>query len=468
MPADGHYTGPFNRIGERPVSKLDWVSARHDRGYAAIDVAFPQTNPYLPSMSYYHPSHADETWLRRTKSVRPKTIRAKAALLSGRAFFTVKQKFPFSRLPRLPLAVSQKEPLKKSVDMGKRTRASRSSQKANKRARKEARLVRRTARRRKRAVKKNASRAVVVSRRTPNRFKMNSKALTKRVKKIMKTEYFEGPWTTRTSYAGQHTSDINEVAWNVISSGMSKISGIQNVILGDDGPKWIGVDDIGDSRIEQPQGLTGALTGLTGMKYRLSRTFEYVFRNNTNFPVALCAYVFKCTDYTLNSPVTDLDVAYQAGIKDSVPGSFRDDPFQYWTVPHVSASKRKWKIHSKQEIFLEGGHMAPMKIKMPNFTYNTDLIVENTGFTSSFYTKGSYVLVFRQMGVPAHDKTDSTIMGMSNTVLDQFHREFTSVSVKKGLAIRQETMDEHSGFSLAEAVVGDEELVGVGVLNKGP
>lgn len=442
----GHFTGLGSDWGRTPRDRLDWASYYHDKAYQKMG-----------KKAYFLPSYADKAWIHRAKRTRPKTLKGKVHKYGGLAWFGAKQHLP---LPSGDAKRSQmppfQGPLNKPVMGSKRTYASYG--KADKRV-----SNGRASKRYKKGVTPH-----IKSRRKKRR-QAKQKSLTKRVRQIVARNYFEGPWTERRVISGTLVSAINTVGWRQ-EIGLGRLDQITTHILGDSGPQYAGMDNNNlVTRVEQPdlinQSGASGIGAQAGAKYKIGWKSQWVLRNNSNFPVELCFYILKCNTYTDLTAIEEIDECYVSQIKDSVTGDYAEDPFQYFSVTGVSASKRQWSIHSKQSVTLVGGTEHRMTTVIPEFLYDVDFNITK-GTATDEYLKNSYVLLIRQMGVCAHDFTDPTTKtGLANSTVDYYRRDFFTTRVKRGLAVRQETKDNRAGFDIVAAVVADEELVGVGVLD---
>lgn len=459
----GHYTGPGWDYGEPPEGELDWGSLYHDLDYQAIG-----------RKSKLYPSRADKIWLRRAKRSNPKTKYGRFVKKAGIAFFTAKQRLPLeelqtvankritSRWKQRELSMKKQSPnrnrnrnLVANVNrnlpsnlpfnkMGKRITAPFNSNSTPKRRARGGNAYVKSGRRKK------------------------SKTLTKKIQKVLKTNYFEGPWKEFVVIGGQFTSPINLVNWTLIDAATSKIESMKSLITTDGGPAYVGLDSTNAvPRIETPfkTATPGqlALLGTAGNIFKLKRKYIYNMRNNSNFPATFQIYIVKVLQYTAQTLVQELNDVYQGQIKDSTTDDYAKDPFQYFSVPGVSKSQRKYEIHSRQDYHLEGGESINCTVDLPWVTYNPD-VVDKMAVDDNTHIPNSYQCWIRQTGVPAHDDAISTSTGLSNSTIDYITKRFTSIMVKKGLAARQQSMDSRAGFALATPVVGDPEAVGVGVL----
>ncbi len=299
--------------------------------------------------------------------------------------------------------------------------------------------------------------------RSTRRKRMTKKSLTKKIRRAIATPQWTKPWTQRVVESHNITSAVNQVAWNTFDRALSRISSIKVLLTDDGGPTYYNQDILGTNYLSQPD-LTvvspAGLLNLTGAKFKISRNYNVSMRNNTNFPAHMTVYVFKCTDYTQRTPFDDLNLVYQSQIKDSVSQDVTLDPFQYFTVTGASQQSRQWKIHSKQQYYLDGGKGAAFNIKIPPFVYNPDLI-SKFAIPDVDYAKGSFYVMFRTTGVPAHDASVASSVGWGNCSLDLVVRQFTMTQAQRNRQARTNTMDPTTIESIVP-IIGDEELVGVG------
>lgn len=276
----------------------------------------------------------------------------------------------------------------------------------------------------------------------------------KSVRRLIKVSDKDLMHSKETNVMHQISSAVNKVGWSeiILLTNAEKQLRLNYTTVGNDDANTV-------TRIEELDLTSAGLTSFQGRKFYFEDSHRFRMKNNTNAGADIIVYVLKCTDYTSWSPLVEITELRKAAFGTTLVLSKEDDFNQFYTIPRLTKGQRKWIMHSRREINLNGGQEADFSIKLPSQAYDPSVIVEEGGFD---YMKGQYAIVMRIMGKPSHDTTTTSLLGISNTLVDilEFRKEKTLVKTSNIIkAVRQ---NGNSGVALVAAVVAEPEQVGVG------
>lgn len=173
-------------------------------------------------------------------------------------------------------------------------------------------------------------------------------------------------------------------------------------------------------------------------KYHITQKCVFHLRNNTNSPAEIILYVLKSNTTTQLSTTDDLAKRYystwvsedlSAATAPTAALTYPNNIMQYWSTPQ----KGDYDMVKKMKVRLE----PESEVKLPvsgSFFYNT----WNYGQVFT-YAKGTPAFLFRVQGVPGHNSTTTSSVGLTGSRIDCVVTETITVksSEPSSVAIRK-------------------------------
>lgn len=251
----------------------------------------------------------------------------------------------------------------------------------------------------------------------------------KSIKRIAKSAQWQKAAVREVQRMVQWTSAVNKVAWGFVApfSYASTFAHYSDSNLKT--AEWV-EDYATQQRAFEMNNLDeDYASASTVYPMKIKGVADLYLKNNTNFQAEITLYTFRCVEETSTSPQTDIDnrlrEKYNTTATAASMSTKEDNFFQYFSV--ANSQKPKWKIESKQQVTLCGGEEAKLRLSGAKLIKNNDFEV-----TASDYKKGDCVFVYRIMGVPSHDTTTKTLLGVANTSIDVMARDSQVIYVKGG------------------------------------
>ncbi len=196
-----------------------------------------------------------------------------------------------------------------------------------------------------------------------------------------------------------------------------------------------------------------------GRKYYFKDSFNMHFKNNTNSPAELVVYLLRCNDYTVLSPTSEMNELRKAAFSNTQVLSKEDDFNQYWTIPRINASKRKWQIQKHWKIDMSGGEESTLFVSPRMVIFDPSVIVEEGDAT---YFKGQYAVVIREQGKVTHDTSTKTNLGLSNTEIDVMVNVRRKTYMQQSTVVQTHRQAANVGVALSAPTVAEPEVPNVG------
>ena len=260
---------------------------------------------------------------------------------------------------------------------------------------------------------------------------------------------------------GYVTSSINKVNWiGLLSQNKTSARGRMDF-------KQLGYNHVTPGSVVEDIDVSAATGDYVGLKYEMKDSFQYHFKNNTNFPAELVLYVWKCVDYTDNDPINEIrrlrDAAFSTN---SMSPALEDDFNQYASVKRASKKDHNWVIHQRLATDFGGGEEARLTLNVPTVRFDPNIQIEQGDTT---YFPSCYYVAVRLMGKPAHsNEGDPKVIkvGLSNTQLDYRLNYVTRTYMEADRAVRTLShLANQIDVPDTPIKVADPEQVGVGAFS---
>lgn len=297
--------------------------------------------------------------------------------------------------------------------------------------------------------------AVVTSKKRKGRRKSKAVRMPKRMRQSIKRMVMKHKDLLHMKNAvilQQVASAVNTVQWEIIQQADTSEmnSRLEYKTVGNDNANAV-------TRTENLD-LTAAGVGYMGKTFTFVDNEQWHMKNNTNSGIDLRIYVLVAQQYTSTSPIQDIIDNCVAQYADT-GYNLNADLNQYWTVPGTWNTKRKFKIYCIHRMDLAGGQEAKVNIHVPNVTYNPGTHFELGNTT---YTKGSYVILVRQVGKISHDATTPTLLGIANTQLDIKRSRLIKTYMTTSNVVAPYREIDVEGASAITPIVADAEAPSIG------
>lgn len=196
------------------------------------------------------------------------------------------------------------------------------------------------------------------------------------------------------------------------------------------------------------------LANLTGADYKikfLNMMFKLQIRNNGQMPVKLNAWWVKPKKDTNTNPTQSLTKIDVDG--DDNTFSITDPRYMPYDAPGF---RNEWKVYKSGKYILNAGDEVELIVQRKNPRW-----YDPREFTANAneYVKGMYLGLFmRTEGVPAHDDTTTSNVGLSDGTLDIVKRTHFKFSTMKGVKMHRVLEGTGDFDTLTTAVVAGPDV----------
>lgn len=133
-----------------------------------------------------------------------------------------------------------------------------------------------------------------------------------------------------------------------------------------------------------------------GEKIKQIQNVSFEINNNSNTSGEIRIALFKCKDYTNQTPLGEIQAMRAAAYSGVVP-SVVDDHLQYFSVP--GQRRESWKLSECYTINMKPGETSSVKFKAQTVVYDIDRI---TSEGSTDYVPGAFYVLARMVGRTSH------------------------------------------------------------------